>query len=80
MNPRNNFLSDVATFRKTNRLGNSRFKHDGCLAFFGYDDDFLYHTDVKDIFFECDTEIDLGAPNPSNSSLRRQQARRLLNR
>jgi hypothetical protein len=30
----------------------------GCRAYFGYAVDFLYPTGLKDIFFECDSEID----------------------
>jgi hypothetical protein len=31
----------------------------GCLAFFGYDENFIYHQEEADVFFECDSEIDL---------------------
>jgi hypothetical protein len=34
------------------------FVRNGCLAYFGYDEDFLYTTADQDIFFECDCEID----------------------
>ena len=29
-----------------------------CKAYFGYDEDFAFHMSEKDIFFECDSEID----------------------
>jgi hypothetical protein len=32
----------------------------GCLAFFGYTDDFFFVASDADIFFECDAQIDLG--------------------
>jgi hypothetical protein len=32
----------------------------GCLAFFGYDENFIYHQEEAEVFFECDSEIDLG--------------------
>lgn len=31
----------------------------GCFAFFGYDDDFIIELEMADVFFECDSEIDL---------------------
>jgi hypothetical protein len=31
----------------------------GCPAFFGYDENFTFHFDFADLFFECDAEIDL---------------------
>lgn len=30
----------------------------GCLAYFGYDEDFVVYMDISDAFFECDSEID----------------------
>ena len=35
------------------------FVKNGCLAFFGYDEDFVFTMADRDIFFECDSEIDL---------------------
>jgi hypothetical protein len=35
------------------------FVRQGCLAFFGYDENFIYHQDEAEVFFECDSEIDL---------------------
>ena len=34
------------------------FVKNGCLAYFGYDEDFVFTTGEQDIFFECDSEID----------------------
>ena len=34
------------------------FVRNGCLAYFGYDEDFVFTTADQDIFFECDSEID----------------------
>ncbi len=31
----------------------------GCLAYFGYDEDFVFTTADQNVFFECDSEIDL---------------------
>jgi hypothetical protein len=39
-------------------LGRDFVRH-GCLAFFGYDENFTFHFDFADLFFECDAEIDL---------------------
>jgi hypothetical protein len=39
------------------RLGPDFVEH-GCLAFFGYADDFLFTSEDQDLFFECDSEID----------------------
>ncbi len=39
------------------RLGPD-FVKNGCLAYFGYDEDFVFTTAEQDIFFECDSEID----------------------
>ena len=36
------------------------FVNQGCLAFFGYDENFIYHQGDSEVFFECDSEIDLG--------------------
>lgn len=35
------------------------FVRNGCLAFFGYDENFTFHFDFADLFFACDAEIDL---------------------
>jgi hypothetical protein len=35
------------------------FVHNGCLAFFSYREDFFFHPNDADIFFECDSQIDL---------------------
>ena len=35
------------------------FVQNGCKAYFGYDENFTFFTDTQDIFFECDSEIDL---------------------
>jgi len=35
------------------------FVREGCAAFFGYDENFTFHFDFAEIFFECDAEIDL---------------------
>ncbi|HJQ23830.1 MAG TPA: hypothetical protein VKA60_07920 [Blastocatellia bacterium] len=32
----------------------------GCIAYFGYDENFTFQLDIADIFFECDSEIDRG--------------------
>lgn len=34
------------------------FVKNGCLAYFGYDEDFVFTTAEQDVFFECDSEID----------------------
>ena len=34
------------------------FVRNGCLAYFGYDEDFVFTTADQDVFFECDSEID----------------------
>ncbi len=34
------------------------FVKNGCLAYFGYDEDFVFTTADQDVFFECDSEID----------------------
>jgi len=34
------------------------FVRNGCVAYFGYDDDFVFTTADQDVFFECDFEID----------------------
>ena len=34
------------------------FVRNGCLAFFGYDEDFVFTVADQDAFFECDSEID----------------------
>jgi len=34
------------------------FVKNGCLAYFGYDEDFVFTMADKDIFFECDSEMD----------------------
>jgi hypothetical protein len=34
------------------------FVKNGCLAYFGYDDDFVFTLADQDLFFECDSEID----------------------
>jgi hypothetical protein len=34
------------------------FVRNGCVAFFGYDENFTFLMDYKEIFFECDSEID----------------------
>jgi hypothetical protein len=31
----------------------------GCKAYFGYDEDFTFQLEIADIFFECDSQIDL---------------------
>ncbi|MCI0338026.1 MAG: hypothetical protein L0226_10640 [Acidobacteria bacterium] len=36
------------------------FVNQGCLAFFGYDENFIYHQEEAEVFFECDSEIDHG--------------------
>ena len=36
------------------------FVKQGCLAFFGYDEDFAFTKDQQELFFECDSEIDKG--------------------
>ena len=40
------------------KLGPDFVKH-GCLAYFGYNQDFIVLMHVSDAFFECDSEIDL---------------------
>ena len=35
------------------------FVNNGCLAYFGYDVNFTFDQNYADIFFECDSEIDL---------------------
>lgn len=34
------------------------FIKNGCLAYFGYDEDFVFTMAEQDVFFECDSEID----------------------
>jgi hypothetical protein len=34
------------------------FVNNGCLAYFGYDEDFVFTTAEQYVFFECDSEID----------------------
>jgi len=34
------------------------FVRNGCRAYFGYDEDFVFVTADQDVFFECDSEID----------------------
>ena len=34
------------------------FVKNGCLAYFGYDEDFVFTKADQDVFFECDSEID----------------------
>ena len=34
------------------------FVNNGCLAYFGYDEDFIVLMHVSDAFFDCDSEID----------------------
>ncbi len=36
------------------------FVKNGCVAFFGYDEDFSFQMDEADSFFNCDSEIDRG--------------------
>jgi len=38
-------------------LGPDFTKH-GCLAYFGYDENFSFQPDIADLFFDCDAEID----------------------
>ena len=40
------------------RLGPDFVAH-GCRAYFGYDENFTFHFEEAEIFFECDSEIDL---------------------
>jgi hypothetical protein len=44
---------------QTARVLGPDFIGQGALAFFGYDENFIYHEDEADVFFECDSEIDL---------------------
>jgi hypothetical protein len=41
------------------QLGPDFVKH-GCLAYFGYDENFTFHFEYSAIFFECDSDIDRG--------------------
>jgi hypothetical protein len=43
---------------KTARDLGPDFVKNGCLAYFGYDEDFVFTTAEQDVFFECDSEID----------------------
>jgi hypothetical protein len=43
---------------KTARDLGPDFVRNGCLAYFGYDEDFAFSTADQDVFFECDSEID----------------------
>ena len=36
------------------------FVTNGCLAYFGYSDEFTYPPNLAEVFFECDSEIDKG--------------------
>src|SRR5206468_12894044 len=36
------------------------FAGHGCLAYFGYDENFSFQPDTADVFFDCDAEIDRG--------------------
>ena len=39
----------------------------GCRSFFGYDDNFTINPETPDIFFECDSEIDLAFADTNNA-------------
>ncbi|MDQ2936638.1 MAG: hypothetical protein M3R67_03935 [Acidobacteriota bacterium] len=43
------------------------FVDKGCLAYFGYSDNFTFQPIMADIFFECDSEIDLGFADGLNA-------------
>jgi hypothetical protein len=43
------------------------FVRQGCLAFFGYDENFIYYQDEAEVFFECDSEIDLAFADGLNA-------------
>ena len=43
------------------------FVENGCRAYFGYSDNFTYPPILADIFFECDSEIDLGFADGLNA-------------
>ncbi len=48
------------------QLGSDLVQH-GCRAFFGYDVNFTVILETPDIFFECDSEIDLGFADTNNA-------------
>jgi hypothetical protein len=43
------------------------FVDNGCRAYFGYSDNFTYPPILEEIFFECDSEIDLGFADGLNA-------------
>lgn len=45
----------------------SNLVENGCLAFFGYDDNFTFILATPDIFFECDSEIDRAFADTNNA-------------
>lgn len=44
------------------------FVRNGCLAYFGYDENFTFHPAASDLFFACDSEIDLAFADGLNAS------------
>lgn len=43
------------------------FVKNGCLAFFGYDENFTFYWGYENIFFRCDSEIDFSFANGFNA-------------
>lgn len=43
------------------------FVRNGCLAFFGYDENFAFYWGYEDIFFRCDSEIDFNFAKGDNA-------------
>lgn len=52
----------------------------GCLAYFGYDENFTFQLDIADIFFECDSEIDRGFANGLTAAEVHQRVIALFNK
>src|SRR5207249_2313497 len=44
------------------------FVKNGCLAYFGYDEDFVFTTAEQEVFFECDSAIDRAFAEGSNAA------------
>ena len=65
---------------QTGRVLGPDFVRNGCLAYFGYDENFTFYMADKDIFFECDSEIDRAFADGLTASDVYDRVRRLFNR
>lgn len=54
------------------------FVSNGCLAYFGYDEDFVFTTADQDVFFECDSEIDRAFADGLNAAQVYERVKKLF--